>query len=102
MFVGVFHNGLKVGLFNESLSQKPASSIGEIISLADCYIKGEESDTEKGCRMTKKKAHEDRNIGDITITSSQRARHLQTTRSIHALDQKKKPSIKGIIKYQSH
>ena len=40
LFVGAFQNGLKAGQFNESLAQKSA----------ECYIKGEESNTEKRAR----------------------------------------------------
>jgi hypothetical protein len=40
MFVSAFHNGLKVGHFNESLTQKPATSMQEIIKRVECYIKG--------------------------------------------------------------
>ena len=47
MFVAAFHNGLKAGHFNESLAQKPATSMQEIIKRAECYIKGEESNAEK-------------------------------------------------------
>jgi hypothetical protein len=47
MSVSAFHNGLKAGHFNESLAQKPATSMQEIIKRAECYIKGEESNAEK-------------------------------------------------------
>jgi len=40
LFVGAFQNGLRAGQFNESLAQKPADSMEEIISWAECYIKG--------------------------------------------------------------
>ncbi|KAK2393494.1 hypothetical protein QL285_055433 [Trifolium repens] len=50
MFVAAFHNGLKAGHFNESLAQKPATSMQEIIKRAECYIKGEESNAEKRSR----------------------------------------------------
>jgi DNA mismatch repair ATPase MutS len=50
MFVSAFHNGLKVGHFNESLAQKPATSMQEIIKRAECYIKGEENNAEKRSR----------------------------------------------------
>jgi len=43
VFVGVFQNGLRAGQFNESLAQKPADSMDEIIAIVECYIKGEES-----------------------------------------------------------
>jgi hypothetical protein len=41
---------LKAGHFNESLAQKPATSMQEIIKRAECYIKGEESNAEKRTR----------------------------------------------------
>jgi hypothetical protein len=50
MFVAAFHNGLNAGHFNESLAQKPATSMQEIIKRAECYIKGGESNAEKRSR----------------------------------------------------
>ncbi|KAK2415928.1 hypothetical protein QL285_038365 [Trifolium repens] len=50
MFVAAFHNGLKADHFNESLAQKPATSMQEIIKRVECYIKGEESNAEKRSR----------------------------------------------------
>jgi hypothetical protein len=50
MFVSAFHNGLKVGHFNKSLAQKPATSMQKIIKRAECYIKGDESNAEKRMR----------------------------------------------------
>ncbi|GAU48567.1 hypothetical protein TSUD_137520 [Trifolium subterraneum] len=55
MFVATFHNGLKAGHFNESLAQKPATSMQEVIKRASCYIKGEESNAEKRSRDAKEK-----------------------------------------------
>ncbi|GAU43737.1 hypothetical protein TSUD_365860 [Trifolium subterraneum] len=55
MFVAAFQNGLKDGHFNESLAQKPATSMQEIIKRASCYIKGEESNSEKRSRDAKEK-----------------------------------------------
>ncbi|MCI54255.1 hypothetical protein A2U01_0075504, partial [Trifolium medium] len=55
MFVAAFHNGLKAGHFNESLAQKPAASMQEIIKRASCYIKGEESNAEKRSRDAREK-----------------------------------------------
>jgi hypothetical protein len=37
MFVSTFHNGLKAGHFNESLAQKPATSMQEIIVYTDFW-----------------------------------------------------------------
>jgi hypothetical protein len=56
VFVGAFQNGLRSGQFNESLAQKPAGSMEEIIARADCYIKGEESNAEKKARDVKEHA----------------------------------------------
>jgi len=47
LFVGAFHNGLRAGQFNESLAQKLADSMEEIMARTECYIKGEESNAEK-------------------------------------------------------
>jgi hypothetical protein len=55
MFVSAFHNGLKAGHFNESLTQKPATSMQEIIKRVECYIKGEESNAEKRSRDAKER-----------------------------------------------
>ncbi|GAU44863.1 hypothetical protein TSUD_329190 [Trifolium subterraneum] len=55
MFVAAFHNGLKDGHFNESLAQKPATSMQEVVKRASCYIKGEESNAEKRSRDAKEK-----------------------------------------------
>lgn len=49
MFIRVFHNRLRVGHFNESLAQKPYASMAEVVTIAECYIKGEESNIKK-CR----------------------------------------------------
>ncbi|MCH90725.1 gag-pol polyprotein, partial [Trifolium medium] len=53
MFVAAFHNGLTAGQFNESLVQKPATTMQEIMKWAKCYIKGEESNAEKRSRDSK-------------------------------------------------
>jgi hypothetical protein len=53
VFVGAFQNGLRAGQFNESLAQKTADSMEEIIARADCYIKGEESNVERKARDAK-------------------------------------------------
>ncbi|GAU29723.1 hypothetical protein TSUD_264590 [Trifolium subterraneum] len=55
MFVAAVQNGLKVGHFNESLAQKPASTMQEIMKRAECYIKGEESNAEKRGRDSREK-----------------------------------------------
>ncbi|MCH86943.1 gag-pol polyprotein [Trifolium medium] len=57
MFVAAFHNGLRAGHFNESLAQKPASSMQEVNKRAECYIKGEESNAEKRQRDAKEKEY---------------------------------------------
>jgi hypothetical protein len=51
MFVSTFHNGY----FNESLGQKPATSMQEIIKRVECYIKGEEINAEKRSRDAREK-----------------------------------------------
>ncbi|XP_024632850.1 uncharacterized protein [Medicago truncatula] len=57
VFVGAFQNGLRAGQFNESLAQKPADSMEEIIARAECYVKGEESNAEKKARDAKEKGN---------------------------------------------
>ena len=57
VFVGAFQNGLRAGQFNESLAQKPADSMEEVIARAECYIKGEESNAEKKARDAKERAN---------------------------------------------
>lgn len=42
MFVGTFQNNLKSDHFNESLAQKPATSMVEVMNKVECYIKEEE------------------------------------------------------------
>ena len=39
--------GSMLGQFNESLAQKPTKSIDEIITHAECYVKGEEINMER-------------------------------------------------------
>ncbi|GAU46450.1 hypothetical protein TSUD_402170 [Trifolium subterraneum] len=55
MFVAAVQNGLKAGHFNESLAQKPVSTMQEIMKRAECYIKGEESNAEKRSRDSREK-----------------------------------------------
>jgi hypothetical protein len=55
MFVAAFHNGLKAGHFNESLEQKPAETMQEVMKRAECYIKGEESNAEKRSRDSRER-----------------------------------------------
>jgi hypothetical protein len=61
MFVAAFHNGLKAGHFNESLAQKPAETMQEVMKRAECYIKGEESNAEKRSRDSRERTIEPRN-----------------------------------------
>jgi hypothetical protein len=61
MFVAAFHNGLRAGHFNESLAQKPAETMQEVMKRAECYIKGEESNAEKQSRDHKERAQESGN-----------------------------------------
>jgi hypothetical protein len=60
MFVAAFHNGLKAGHFNESLAQKPAETMQEVMKRAECDIKGEESNAEKRSRDSRERAVEPR------------------------------------------
>ncbi|MCI52520.1 hypothetical protein A2U01_0073765, partial [Trifolium medium] len=53
--IAAFHNGLKAGQFNESLAQKPAVTMQEVMKRAECYIKGEESNAEKRNRDSREK-----------------------------------------------
>lgn len=53
MFVGAFHNGLKGGHFNVSLTQKLVVSMKKIMAYVECYIKSEERNTEKKARYVK-------------------------------------------------
>ncbi|GAU24437.1 hypothetical protein TSUD_364210 [Trifolium subterraneum] len=55
MFVAAVQNGLKVGHLNESLAQKPGSTMQEVMKMEECYIKGEESNAEKRCRDSREK-----------------------------------------------
>lgn len=45
--MGVFHNGLKSRHFNESLAQRPPSSLAKMVTREQCYIKGKESNANK-------------------------------------------------------
>jgi len=56
LFVAAFQNGLRAGQFNELLAQKPADSMEEVISRAEYYIKGKESNAEKRAQDAKEKA----------------------------------------------
>lgn len=47
IFVGDFQNGLKADHFTESLAQKPATIMEEVMSRAKYYVKGEERNMEK-------------------------------------------------------
>jgi hypothetical protein len=60
MFVAAFHNGLKAGHFNESLAQKPAETMQEVMKRAECFIKGKESNAEKRSRDSRERAVEPR------------------------------------------
>jgi len=55
LFVEAFQNGLRAGQFNESLAQKPADLMEEIMARAECCIKGEESNVEKKARDSKER-----------------------------------------------
>lgn len=53
MFVGAFHNGLRVGRFNESATHKPASSWADVVTRAEYLIKDEERNSKKKVRDVK-------------------------------------------------
>jgi len=55
LFVGAFQNGLRAGQFNESLAQKPADPMEEIMARAECCSKGAESNVEKKARDVKER-----------------------------------------------
>src|ERR1051325_7567974 len=55
IFMAAFQHGLKAGQFNKSLAQKPTKSMDEIITRAECYVKGEESNMDKRARDSKEK-----------------------------------------------
>ncbi|GAU40680.1 hypothetical protein TSUD_88260 [Trifolium subterraneum] len=73
MFVAAVQNGLKVGHFNESLAQKPASTMQEVMKRAECYIKGEESNAEKRSRDSREKPSSRRSPERYNKGSSQRS-----------------------------
>ncbi|GAU10882.1 hypothetical protein TSUD_425680, partial [Trifolium subterraneum] len=73
MFVAAVQNGLKAGHFNESLAQKPASTMQEVMKRAECYIKGEESNAEKRSRDSREKPSSRRSPERYNRGSSQRS-----------------------------
>ncbi|GAU35053.1 hypothetical protein TSUD_69760 [Trifolium subterraneum] len=73
MFVAAVQNGLKAGHFNESLAQKPASTMQEVMKRAECYIKGEESNAEKRSRDSREKPSSRRSPERYNRGSSQQS-----------------------------
>ncbi|GAU19014.1 hypothetical protein TSUD_193520 [Trifolium subterraneum] len=73
MYVAAVQNGLKAGHFNESLAQKPASTMQEVMKRAECYIKGEESNAEKRSRDSREKPSSRRSPERYNRGSSQRS-----------------------------
>ncbi|GAU24176.1 hypothetical protein TSUD_84110 [Trifolium subterraneum] len=73
MFVAAVQNGLKAGHFNESLAQKPASTMQEIMKKAECYIKGEESNAEKRSRDSREKPYSRRSLERYHRRNNQRS-----------------------------
>ncbi|CAJ2642757.1 uncharacterized protein LOC123899916 [Trifolium pratense] len=73
MFVAAFHNGLKAGQFNESLAQKPAITMQEVMKRAECYIKGEESNAEKRSRDSRENPSDKRSPDRHQRRSSRRS-----------------------------
>ena len=55
MFVKVFQHDLKAEQFKKNLVQKSMSNIDEVITRAECYIKGEKSNMEKRSWNAKEK-----------------------------------------------
>lgn len=55
MFVGAFQHGLKDGSFNESLAQNSTSSMDDVITRVECYIKGGKVTWKRDLEMPKKK-----------------------------------------------
>lgn len=53
---GGFHNGLKLGHFNESLEQKVTSMMEEIMTMVECYTKLKESNVEKRTKVVKERS----------------------------------------------
>lgn len=52
ILVEAYENGLKAWNFNESLTQRPVSLLEKVVTRAECYIRGEESNAEKNaCDM---------------------------------------------------
>ncbi|GAU51615.1 hypothetical protein TSUD_182110 [Trifolium subterraneum] len=106
MFVAAFHNGLKVGHFNESLAQKPATSMQEVVKTASCYIKGEESNVEKRSRDAKEKdLRNNNNNNNNKRQSSQPQRNWQHN-DAHKQGYRVKPyyppNIGGGMGYHQH
>ncbi|MCI22531.1 hypothetical protein A2U01_0043707 [Trifolium medium] len=60
IFVAAFQNGLNARHFNESLAQKPADTMQEIMKRVECYIKGEEINAEKRSRDSREKPQDSR------------------------------------------
>lgn len=54
IFVGAFQNGLSEWHFNESLAQSPTTSLAEVVTRSEFYIKGEDRKVEKMHMMQKK------------------------------------------------
>ncbi|GAU32151.1 hypothetical protein TSUD_68220 [Trifolium subterraneum] len=73
MFVAAVQNGLKAGHFNESLAQKLASTMQEVMKRAECYIKGEESNAEKRSRDSREKPSSRRSPERYNRGSSKRS-----------------------------
>jgi hypothetical protein len=72
VFVGAFQNGLRAGLFNESLVHKPADSMDEVIAIAECYIKGKESKAEKKARDAKEHSTTNSELKKLLPAGNQR------------------------------
>jgi len=79
---------LRAGPFNESLAEKPVDYMEEIMSRAECYIKGEESNAEKKVRDAKERGNTSTEKKKLLSTTNKRQRNFQTTRQKTLLPQK--------------
>jgi len=109
LFVGAFQNGLRAGPFNESLAQKPADSMEEIMSRAKCYIKGEESNADKKARDTKERGSsgaDKRNYYMLPTrdrgTFKRQERRVYSIRQLRTAEYKTRTNLQGSLLIQAH
>jgi hypothetical protein len=87
MFVSAFHHGLKAGHFNESLAQKPATSMQEVTRRAEGYIKGEESNAEKRMRDARERGPVNKGNGQGEFYHH----HIRPIPNHHRIERHRKP-----------